>query len=1720
METPPTSACLIFLILHLAAGTFAKPQYVVVFPAELYHSHTGMVSVHLAKLSKTVQVIIQLQRKSEPSNITLLKRVVQEFHLQETVPFPVPAPATGGEEVAHLHVSIEGDSLKFSERKKVLLKALEPGTFVQTDKPIYKPGQTVKFRVVSLDKDFVPSNKEVTLVTLQDPNGNRIAQWRDVAPQQGIVDLSLPLPTEPALGTYSINVEDTKHFFSVEECVLPKFEVTIELPPVLKVLDDELQVRVCGRYTYGKPVLGKVQISLCRHRLQYQWPQIHLTEDPSREPCIEFDSQTEKNGCFSLKLGTAPFSLTYSGYQMSLEAKASLQEDGTGVEHNATKSCKIVSDVATLTFEDADTFYKPGIPYTGKGKFKEVVHTHQEGRIFPRYPETIHLLKPFYSESRSFLKIRAPGGVMPCDQTQQLQVDYIIARTAMGDDSKSLDFIFLVVAKGAIIRSLWKGLDFGEGAELKGSFSIELPVGAELSPSAKVLGYTVLPNGEMAADSTELHMTKCFPNTVKLAFSEGRALPGSQLNLQVQAAPGSLCAVRAVDQSVLLMKPETELSTDTVYNLLPKFPEDYPIAAQDSPDCPERRWRHMWLRKRDHLWFNSYFLFQLLGSQVAATASRLTSVSVYFFMLSKTTEVLDVNHVLVSNSEEKTAMRTYFPETWLWDLVPVGEGGSKDFPVTIPDTITEWKAGMFCTAGVGFGLSPMATLTAFKPFFVELALPYSVIRGEAFTLKATVFNYLLQCIKVQVTLVKSTQFQVQAVGESAYTSCLCENEGKTFQWEVTATSLGEVNFTISTKALHTEELCHNEVVVVPTQGQVDTVIKPLLVQPGGILNEKAHSSLLCQEASDKVSLEVPGNIVAGSEQAHMTVLGDMMGTALQNIDHLLAMPYGCGEQNMVRFAPNIYIQQYLEKSGQLTPEIRDKAQGFLRSGYQRELTFKHDDGSYSAFGKSDATGNTWLTAFVLKCFGQARPYIFIDQEHIEDALRWLQQHQLESGCFQSVGKLLNNALQGGISDEISLSAYITAALLELGQALTVRTSPAFLEQELLGAGGELVEESGGQLHWERKVKPSPGTESSWAQALSAEVEMTAYVLLAYLSPPKVSTADLATASQIVRWLSKQQNPYGGFASTQDTVVALQALAKYAALTYSTSGDMTVTVKSQGSFQQEFHVDNTNRLVLQQATLPQIPGEYTVTTHGQGCVLVQLTLRYNLPPPNSAATFDLRVETDPRKCTGSARAGFNLILHTRYSGGRSATNMAILEVKLPSGYIPDKKSVKKLMQHYLMKRLEVQKDQVILYLDELTKATVSFTFSLKQDFLVKNLKPAAVRLYDYYEKAGISSKTYYVVVIPTELYHPHKGMMWVHLANFNETVLVTLQLERQSPSSNISLLEKKVKEPNLTESVSFLVPAPTTSGEEDPNGNRIAQWRDVAPQQGIVDLSLPLSAEPALGTYSIDVEGTKHSFSVEEYGVERNVTKSCGIVPDIASVTFENADTLYKPGIPFVGKMLLKVTDGSPMKNEKLHLFVTHGGRTENKTFVTDESGRASFELDSSSWTGTVALRVVAKGAIIRSLWQGLDFGEGADVHRNGLCPLSFPQNAALKVCTNTNIRMPCLTEERMPIYYSRTDLTSPRYGEGLKVATNTNIRMPCLTEEFIPVRETYKHYKGPAGPLLTGERRSRERIRVGMGSRAPENSLDNVMPEPIIHEEPAPRAYFPETWLWDLVPVG
>lgn len=81
-----------------------------------------------------------------------------------------------------------------------------------------------------------------------------------------------------------------------------------------------------------------------------------------------------------------------------------------------------------------------------------------------------------------------------------------------------------------------------------------------------------------------------------------------------------------------------------------------------------------------------------------------------------------------------------------------------------------------------------------------------------------------------------------------------------------------------------------------------------------------------------------------------------MGRAMKNIDKLLAMPFGCGEQNMILFAPNIFILNYLRSTGQLTQEIQDRATRFLKSGESGAFT-----AGAALSSETNSGGNLWFS---------------------------------------------------------------------------------------------------------------------------------------------------------------------------------------------------------------------------------------------------------------------------------------------------------------------------------------------------------------------------------------------------------------------------------------------------------------------------------------------------------------------------------------------------------------------------------------------------------------------------------------------------------------------------------------------------------------------------------------------------------------------------------------
>ncbi|XP_063250386.1 alpha-2-macroglobulin-like isoform X2 [Prinia subflava] len=1455
----PSKPNIFLLLLFFLPGNTplnAEPQYMVLVPFLIHTDSQEKICVQLTHLNESVTLSATLEYQGE--NRSLIDDVVSEKDVFTCIPFSLPK--SNSTSVAFLTVTVTGDTLQFKSRKSVLVKNSESLVFIQTDKPIYKPGQTVQFRIVSLDKDFYPLNEKFPFVYIQDPQRNRVYQWQGVELETGFTQLSFPLTSDPIQGSYKIVVQKSfsshvEHSFSVEEFVLPRFEVLVKVPKMITIKDNELPVSVCGLYTYGKPVPGLVNVQVCR---KFSQSASSCYGKEAESVCEEFTRRADARGCVSGVVRTKLFQLLRKGYEMNIEVQGKITEDGTGIEMTGTGSCGITSTMSRIHFDLLDHAYKPGIPLfgtvklvdgtdaplanetititVGGNKYKGNYTTDEQGQSWfsidttsftelsleiradhkpelncydsdwmtPSYEHATRRVTRSYSLTKSFLKIEPKPETLSCGSSAEVQVHYIFTPEATGEQKKIVIY-YLVMAKGQIVLADTHDLTVNPG-DAYGTFRLSFSVEAAIAPVAQILVYTTSPSGEVIASSEDFQVEMCLPNKVRLNFAPKEGLPASNTHLQLHTSPRSLCALRAVDKSVLLMKPEDELSASSVYHLLPLKESqgysfrDYYLEEDNVNPCVSL----------DNLSLNGFLYIPISSDGEGDAYEILKELGLKVFtsskihkpelcehypehMMERSYSVSTMNlhrelsyemaEDMVDGSPTET-VRKYFPETWIWDIVSVNSEGKADLEVTIPDTITEWKANAFCTsAATGFGLSPTVSLRAFQPFFVELTMPYSVVRGESFTLKATVFNYLPACIRVSVSLAESTHFLAVPVGKQEESHCICVNERKTVAWAVTPRSLGQVEFSVTTEALQNQQPCGNYIVETPEKGRRDTVIRQLLVEPEGTEVETTYNSVLCaseESVSETISLVLPETVVDGSARAYFSVLGDIMGTAMQNLHQLLQMPFGCGEQNMVLFAPNIYVLDYLNKTGQLSEEVKSKATGYLVSGYQRQLKYKHRDGSYSTFGPHyGQVGNTWLTAFVLKSFAQARPHIFIEERHIQDALNWLTQKQKENGCFRSSGTLLNNAMKGGVNDEVTLAAYITIALLEIPLPVThsvVRNALFCLEtaanqkenhvytkallayafalagnrekrKALLDSLEKEAVRKDGSVHWQRPGKePEAHLPHYRSRAPSAEVEMTAYVLLAHLTQqPAPAQEELSFASLIAKWVTSQQNPNGGFSSTQDTVVALQALSLYGAVTYAKSGAASkVALRSGGDFQQDFQVDPSNRLLLQHVPLPQVPGEYSVEVSGEGCVYLQTSLRYNVQPTQEEAPFTLHVHTMPEACVDSkAHKVFDIGINVSYTGERNVSNMVIVDVKMLSGFVPLKSSVRKLSntRFYHIQRTEVNTNHVLLYIEQLGRETLSFSFSVERDIPVRGLQPAQVKVYDYYETDEFATQEY-------------------------------------------------------------------------------------------------------------------------------------------------------------------------------------------------------------------------------------------------------------------------------------------------------------------------------------------------------------------------------------------
>lgn len=1106
-----------------------------------------------------------------------------------------------------LLLSAKGEETKVLERKTVVIKPSKNSCIFQMDKPIYQPGNKVFCRIVCLNSQLKPVTEKFPTIYLQDPSGTRIKQWTQQETQRGVLTLDFELIKDASPGYYSYIAEressySLSQYFTVEEYVPPRFSVKVESPNSISVLQENLDVKVSALYTYGEPLAGTVTVLYCKQPGLYG-RRLNCFKEKG-DPCSNITGELGPDGAFK---GTIDMSRQFVGLTgMSMQMDIVVTEDETGIQVKNSHYVYVTTQPARLNldYEAMNQYYKRGISYHVVATLTDeqdhpipnedieievdqnhivTVKTDSEGKIdygidtsdmvSPNftvrvsyknpdqcyyaqwrdtdYPSSERTVYRFYSRSGSFLQAKSPKKELSCGQNQNIEVQYTISRDGVAEGANTVTVYYLVMAKSKIVYNGQQDVDLTNSRN--GSITINLPVTVDMAPNGNLVIYCIL-NGELLVETLSLNIEKCFKNKVDMAFSAEKGMPGSIVDVILSASPESICGLRVIDSSLLLLNSYERFSPENVHGLFSYgYYGGYNVGGLDVED-PEPQC----LDPNKLVFFKGNYYLPVSSNSEGDSYQNLKDVGLIVVTGNQVRKPKvcekdppeQSRYPLLGAAPEANlkfsadrsvgmaggvggagasidTVRTNFSDTFMWLMVPLDKEGHASLSEVVPDTITKWEGSAFCLSDEeGFGMTKYsANYTTFLPFFMELSKPYSFIRGETLVLTGVVHNYLDHSIKVQAELEPSASFNAE-LKEGTQNACVLPKDRVSFTWQVQTNVIGQVSFTVTAQTTFIGKSCDG-----PNDdsqpSRKDTVVQTILVEPEGISQELTLSNLIFVKAGSKslfpFKITPPSNVVPDSISAYVTAVGDVFGLPLSSLQDLVQKPYGCAEQSLARVAPTIYALDYLNSTGQLTNEILEKGKRYILEGYYRQLGYASGP-AYKVF-RSSSQSSSWLTAYTFSIFEQAKRYVSIDETRQKQSLIWLENTQrLESGCFRPQGSMFTTQ---DLDHDVYFTAYLAIAIMEskysfgktlLEGALACLKNASTTEQKI---GNEVLMLNAftmaglseyrdplkaklmkkaivkdGTIHWEREDMPSLWPVPFFLPIYApAEVQLTAYMLL-------------------------------------------------------------------------------------------------------------------------------------------------------------------------------------------------------------------------------------------------------------------------------------------------------------------------------------------------------------------------------------------------------------------------------------------------------------------------------------------------------------------------------------------------------------------------------------------------------------------------------------------------
>ncbi|KAJ0063846.1 hypothetical protein NL108_012536 [Boleophthalmus pectinirostris] len=590
-----------FLLLTLSTLHFCNGQFVVVAPNLIRVDSDEKIFVQATGVTDTIQVTVTIRDfKTDTRQLfegyTSLS-VANKHHT--LVPIRLPSSTNirrNDKEKQYVNLEVRFGNLH--TEKRAMLVSFQAGyIFIQTDKPIYRPGETVRIRAYAASTSFKASASNGVALDIKNSDGVIVELKKTKIPYNGILPESYTIPEIVNEGKWTI-IAKFDHWpqnnfnttFEVKKYVLPAFNLTVTpTKPYLNVDDTQVIVDISARYLYGEPVIGTAYVvyglkngqkimrapKVKQMKLEGNKETLILTMDEIKQAC-EVQSGSVKSDC-------SVTSLVDKYVYLKVTVLTASGGDLVEVE---LSNIKIVNSPYVLELKDMQKYFKPGLPL-----YFAIHVTHHDGSpvhninlrvnlhdqpLTSHYgiaavsinmpkeisPQTIIVTTDktdLSAEKQAKIQVTVdpyrparpwqPNYLFIDSKAQEIKMRELSLVLNIKSESSIQEVTYLVLSKGKILDA--RRVPVSEHLIT----SVTITVTSDMMPTFRFVAFYTIGN-EVVSDSVKLRVSETCVHPPVISAVDTMPIayrPGKPLKLKIEGEPRAKISLVAVDQAVYLL---------------------------------------------------------------------------------------------------------------------------------------------------------------------------------------------------------------------------------------------------------------------------------------------------------------------------------------------------------------------------------------------------------------------------------------------------------------------------------------------------------------------------------------------------------------------------------------------------------------------------------------------------------------------------------------------------------------------------------------------------------------------------------------------------------------------------------------------------------------------------------------------------------------------------------------------------------------------------------------------------------------------------------------------------------------------------------------------------------------------------------------------------------------------------------------------------------------